>query len=141
MIFDAILRTKRPLPYPALMLSSRSIAWIGKEVYHILFEDTPLSNFCQLGGILSQRYATKNPCGVGWAILHAKSHQHRMYKRVYTIRYDATRYDTYDAIRYDNILYLQLPRAQTHPQLSSSLPVSRLQMGSCGLVAARVPEK
>ena len=36
-----------------------------KESYHILFEDTLLSNFRSLGGILSQRYATRNPCWVG----------------------------------------------------------------------------
>ena len=31
-MFDAILRTKRALPYPARMFFSRSIAWIGKKV-------------------------------------------------------------------------------------------------------------
>ena len=31
-ISDAISRTKRSLPYPARMLFSRSIAWIGKKV-------------------------------------------------------------------------------------------------------------
>ena len=31
-MFDAISRTKRTLPYPARMLFSRSIAWIGKKV-------------------------------------------------------------------------------------------------------------
>ena len=64
-ISDAILHTKRALPYPARMSFSRSIAWIGKKVI-TLFKATLLSNSCSLDGISLQRYATKSPCGVGW---------------------------------------------------------------------------
>ena len=62
-------RTKRvqnapDLPCTNVYFAKHLVDW--KERYHILFEDTLLSNFCQLGGILSRRYATINPCGVGW---------------------------------------------------------------------------
>ena len=53
-----ISRTKRALTYPVRILFSRNIAW---------------------SGILSQRYATKNPCGVGWGqVLYARLHQNRI---------------------------------------------------------------
>ena len=44
-IFDAISRTKRALPYPARMLFSRSIAWIGKKVitYYLKTPFFPIS--------------------------------------------------------------------------------------------------
>ena len=54
-------------PYPTLhnaFPEKHRVDW--KESYHILFEDIPLSNFCWLDGILWPRYATKNPCVVGW---------------------------------------------------------------------------
>ena len=58
-----------------------------KERYHILFEDSLLSNFCQLGGILSQRYAIINPCGVGWGRFCAqKRTKNRMCKRAFRVR-------------------------------------------------------
>ena len=68
-------------PYPALLEScfSRSIAWIGDTLKTPLF-----SLSANLGGILSQRYATENPCGVGWGrSLYSKLHsqnriKHRM---------------------------------------------------------------
>ena len=64
-ISDAISRKKRSLPYPARMLFSRSIAWIGKKVITYYLK-TPFFQSSASLGILSQRYAIKNPCGVGW---------------------------------------------------------------------------
>ena len=70
---------KRALLYPARMLFLAKHRMDGKERYHVLFEDTLHSNFCLLGGILSQRYATKNPCGVAGAgfvrKIASKSHE------------------------------------------------------------------
>ena len=69
-----------------------------EESYHILFVDTLLSNFYQLGGILWQRYVIKNPCGVGWGRfcaqnrikIESKSHRNRiknrMCKRAFMLR-------------------------------------------------------
>ena len=55
-----------------------------KERYDILFEDTLLSNFCQLGSILSRRYATINPCGVSWCRFCAQNRiENRMCKRAF----------------------------------------------------------
>ena len=64
-ISDAISRTKRALPYPARMHFTRSIARIEKKVI-TLFEDTLFPISAILVVSLSQRYATNNPCGVGW---------------------------------------------------------------------------
>ena len=61
---DFAYKTRLTLPCPNVYFAKRLVDW--KERYHILFEDTLLSNFCQLVGILSRRYATINPCGVGW---------------------------------------------------------------------------
>ena len=61
---DFAHKTRLTLPCTNVYFAKHLVDW--KERYHILFEDTLLSNFCQLGGILSRRYATINPCGVGW---------------------------------------------------------------------------
>ena len=52
--FDAISRSKCALRYRA---RKHRVDWKVS---------TPLSNFCSLGGIWSQRFATTNTCGVGW---------------------------------------------------------------------------
>ena len=59
---NAILRTKCVLPYPA----QHRVDWKGN--YQILVEDNPLSNLCQLGGVLSHSYTDEKPCGVGWGM-------------------------------------------------------------------------
>ena len=70
---------------------SRSIGWIGIKVIRILFEDTPLSNFCYLGGILSQHALRdwKPVRGRLGQVLYAKSHENqmknRMCKSVFTV--------------------------------------------------------
>ena len=61
---DFAYKTRLTLPCTNVYFAKHLVDW--KERYHILFEDTLLSNFCQLGGILSRRYATIDPCGVGW---------------------------------------------------------------------------
>ena len=63
-ILDAILCTKRTLPYPSQILFAKHRGdW--KENYDILVEGTPLSSLCQLGGVLSQCYTTKSCASQG----------------------------------------------------------------------------
>ena len=68
-IFDVISRTKRALPIQHGCYFSRSIAWIGKKVtvitYYLKTLYFPTS--ANLAVFFSQRCATKNLCGVGWA--------------------------------------------------------------------------
>ena len=65
----AISRRKRALLYPARMLFREA----SRGLNHI-FDNTPLSNLCQLGSISSQSCnTTKNPCGVGWGRLCAQN--------------------------------------------------------------------
>ena len=59
---DFAYKTRLTLPCTNAFFAKHRADW--KESYHIIWRH--LSNFCQLGGILSQRYATKNPCVVGW---------------------------------------------------------------------------
>ena len=69
-IFDAIpapiSRTKRALSYPARMLLSRSIAWTGNKVITCYLKTPLFPISANLAVFFSQRYATKNACGVGW---------------------------------------------------------------------------
>ena len=57
-------KTRLTLPCTNVFFAKHHVDW--KERYDILFEYTLLSYSCQLDGISSHCYATKNPCGVGW---------------------------------------------------------------------------
>ena len=84
-ISDAISRAKRALPYPARMLFSRSIVWIGKKVitYCLKTPFIPISAnlvvFCRSVTRLKTRAGL---AGAGFVHKTAsKSHRNRMCKR------------------------------------------------------------
>ena len=80
-ISDAISRTKRSLPYPARMLFSRSIAWIGKKVVTYYLK-TPFFHISASLAVFCRSVTRLNPVrGRLGQILCAKSHQNRMCKR------------------------------------------------------------
>ena len=85
-ISDAISRAKRALPYPARMLFSRSIVWIGKKVITYCFKTTfiPISAnlvvFCRSVTRLKTRAGL---AGAGFVRkIASKSHRNRMKNRM-----------------------------------------------------------
>ena len=86
LIFDAISRAKRALPYPARMLFSRSIVWIGKKVitYCLKTPFIPISAnlvvFCRSVTRLKTRAGL---AGAGFVRkIASKSHRNRMKNRM-----------------------------------------------------------
>ena len=85
-ISDAISRAKRALPYPARMLFSRSIVWIGKKVITYCFKTPfiPISAnlvvFCRSVTRLKTRAGL---AGAGFVRkIASKSHRNRMKNRM-----------------------------------------------------------